>query len=72
MQSTKKHIYEELDKEDVMHIVKRDKEFEKRIKEIKSQKQGDSEGLLKAFLSIQYKFNLSFDYLAEQTMAQIH
>ena len=34
MQSTKKHIYEELDKEDVMHIVKRDKEFEKRIKEI--------------------------------------
>jgi hypothetical protein len=34
MQSTKKHINEELDKEDVMQIVKRDKEFEKRIKEI--------------------------------------
>ena len=48
------------------------KEMDERIKKIKSQKQGDSEGLLKAFLSIQYKFNLSFDYLAEQTMAQIH
>lgn len=34
MQSKKKHINEELDKEDVMQIVKRDKEFEKRIKEI--------------------------------------
>ena len=34
MQSTKKHINEELDKEDVIQIVKRDKEFEKRIKEI--------------------------------------
>ena len=48
------------------------KEMDERIKNIKSQKKGDSEGLLKAFLSIQYKFNLSFDYLAEQTMAQIH
>ena len=47
------------------------KRMEERIKKIKSQKPGDSDGLLKAFLSIQYKFNLSFDYLAEQTVAQI-
>jgi hypothetical protein len=46
--------------------------MEEKIKQIKSQKPGDSEGLLKSFLSIQYKFNLSFDYLAEQTLAQIH
>lgn len=48
------------------------KRMEEKIKQIKSQKPGDSEGLLKSFLSIQYKFNLSFDYLAEQTLAQIH
>ena len=46
--------------------------MEKKIKKIKAQKPGDSDGLLKAFLTIQYKFNLSFDYLAEQTLAQIH
>ena len=45
--------------------------MEEKIKKIKSQKPGDSEALLKTFLSIQYSFNLSFDYLAEQTMAQI-
>lgn len=48
------------------------KEMEEKIKKIKAQKPGDSDGLLKAFLTIQYKFNLSFDYLAEQTLAQIH
>ena len=47
------------------------KKMEEKIKRIKSQKPGDSEGLLKSFLTIQYKFNLSFDYLAEQTLAQI-
>lgn len=47
------------------------KEMEEKIKKIKSQKPGDSEALLKTFLSIQYSFKLSFDYLAEQTMAQI-
>ena len=47
------------------------KKMEEKIKKIKSQKTGDSEGLLKSFLTIQYKFNLSFEYLAEQTMAQI-
>ena len=47
------------------------KKMEAKIKRIKSQKPGDSEGLLKSFLTIQYKFNLSFDYLAEQTLAQI-
>ena len=47
------------------------KKMDERIRKIKSQKPGDSEGLIKSFLTIQYKFNLSFDYLAEQTMAQI-
>ena len=47
------------------------KKMDEKIKKIKSQKPGDSEGLIKTFLSIQYKFNLSFDYLAEQTLAQI-
>lgn len=47
------------------------KKMDEKIKKIKAQKPGDSEALLKSFLSIQYKFNLSFDYLAEQTLAQI-
>lgn len=47
------------------------KKMEEKIKQIKSQKPGDSDSLLKSFLTIQYKFNLSFDYLAEQTLAQI-
>lgn len=47
------------------------KKMDEKIKKIKTQKPGDSEGLIKSFLTIQYKFNLSFDYLAEQTMAQI-
>ena len=47
------------------------KKMEEKIKNIKTQKPGDSEALLKSFLTIQYKFNLSFDYLAEQTLAQI-
>ena len=48
------------------------KKMEEKIKKIKAQAPGDSEGLLNSFLSIQYAFNLSFEYLAEQTMAQIH
>ena len=47
------------------------KKIDERIKKIKAQKPGDSDGLIKSFLTIQYKFNLSFDYLAEQTLAQI-
>ena len=47
------------------------KKMDEKIKKIKAQKPGDSDGLLKSFLTIQYKFNLSFDYLAEQTLAQI-
>lgn len=47
------------------------KKMEDKIKKIKSQRPGDSDSLIKTFLSIQYKFNLSFDYLAEQTLAQI-
>lgn len=47
------------------------KKMEDKIKKIKAQKPGDSDSLLKSFLTIQYKFNLSFEYLVEQTMAQI-
>ena len=47
------------------------KKMEEKIKKIKAQKPGDSDSLLKSFLTIQYEFNLSFDYLAEQTLAQI-
>lgn len=47
------------------------KKMEEKIKNIKAQKPGDSDSLLKSFLTIQYKFHLSFDYLAEQTLAQI-
>ena len=47
------------------------KKMDEKIKKIKSQSPGDSEALLKSFLSIQYSFNLSFEYLAEQTVAQI-
>ena len=45
--------------------------MDEKIKKLKAQRPGDGDGILKAFLSIQYKFNLSFEYLAEQTMAQI-
>ena len=34
MQNKKQYIKEEFDRDDVMQIAKRDKEFEKRIKEI--------------------------------------
>jgi len=34
MKNCKKHIREEFDRDDVMQLIKRDKEFEKRIKEI--------------------------------------
>lgn len=34
MENCKKHIREEFDRDDVMQLIKRDKEFEKRIKEI--------------------------------------
>lgn len=47
------------------------KKMEEKIKSIRSQKSGDSESLLKAFLTIQYSFDISFDYLANQTLVQI-
>lgn len=59
------------DSEDERQFYLAQKKMEEKIKTIKSQKPGDSDALLKSFLTIQYKFNLSFDYLAEQTVAQI-
>lgn len=48
-------------------------ELEEKIKKIKENKDGDREGLLKSMLSITYSFpSLTFDYLFNQTMAQIH
>lgn len=47
-------------------------EREEKIKRIKASKNGDKDGLIKAFLAITYAFpSLTFDYLFNQTMAQI-
>ena len=50
-------------------------EMERRIKKIKQQNanKGDDDGILKSMLAITYSFpSLSFDYLFDQTLAQIH
>jgi hypothetical protein len=48
------------------------KAAEEKIKKIKSQKEGDANALAKIMLSITYAFpSLTFDYLYNQTMAQI-
>lgn len=48
------------------------KAAEDKIKKVKSSKQGDEDGLSKMMLTINYKFpGLSFDYLFNQTLAQI-
>jgi len=45
---------------------------EEKIRKIRSQVQGDSDGLIKSMLSITYAFpSMTIDYLWEQTMAQI-
>ena len=59
------------DSEDERQFYLAQKEMEEKIKKIKAQAPGDSEALIKSFLTITYVFNLSFDYLADQTMAQI-
>ena len=47
-------------------------EQEARIRKIKSQNDTDKDGLMKAFVAIVYAFpSLDFDYLFDQTMAQI-
>lgn len=47
-------------------------EQEEKIRRIRSSGNQDKEGLMKAFLAITYAFpSLTFDYLFEQTMAQI-
>ena len=47
--------------------------MEEKINRIKSSsnKKDSNEYLLKTFLTIKYKFNFSFEYLFEQTLAQI-
>ena len=50
-------------------------EMERRIKKIKQQNanKGEDDGILKSMLAITYSFpSLSFDYLFDQTLAQIH
>jgi hypothetical protein len=51
-------------------------EFERKINKIRqdadSNKAGDEEGIIKSFLTIIYSFpSLTFDYLFNQTLAQI-
>lgn len=49
------------------------KEFEKQVSKIKNKTGGDNEHLLKILLTISYEIPaLTFDYLFNQTMAQIH
>ena len=59
------------DSEDERQFYLSQKKMEEKIKKIKTQAPGDNETLIKSFLTIIYAFNLSFDYLADQTMAQI-
>ena len=48
------------------------KKNEDRIRALKKKKESDREGLIKSFLAITYAFpSLTFDYLFNQTMAQI-
>lgn len=50
-------------------------EMERRIRKIKQQNanKGDDNGIIKSMLAITYSFpSLSFDYLFDQTLAQIH
>jgi hypothetical protein len=48
------------------------KAAEEKIKKIKASSGGDQDSLIKCMLSIVYSFpSLTFDYLFEQTMAQI-
>lgn len=49
------------------------KEFEQQVNKIKGKSGGDNEQLLKIILTITYEIpSLTFDYLLNQTMAQIH
>ena len=50
-------------------------EMERRIKKIKQNNatKGEDNGILKSMLAITYSFpSISFDYLFDQTLAQIH
>ena len=58
--------------EEARKIYLAQKANEEKIRKIRAQKQGQGDELMKSLLSITYKFpSLSFDYLFNQTMAQI-
>jgi len=60
------------DSEEARQFYLAQKAAEEKIKKIKSQKEGDANALAKIMLSITYAFpSLTFDYLYNQTMAQI-
>ena len=60
------------DSEEARQLYLAQQEREEKIRKIKSQGNQDKEGLMKAFLAITYAFpSLTFDYLFDQTMAQI-
>jgi len=58
---------------EIQAMLLKQQETEEKIKKIKAQKESDADGLSKVILSITYSFpSLTFDYLLDQTMAQIH
>lgn len=60
------------DSEEARKLYLAQQEQEEKIRKIKSRGNQDKEGLMKAFLAITYAFpSLNFDYLFDQTMAQI-
>jgi len=60
------------DSEEAKQFYLAQKANEERIKQIKSQREGDADALSKIMLSITYAFpSFTFDYLYNQTMAQI-
>lgn len=64
------------DSPEAREFYKKQKEMEDKIRKIKSEntnKKQDTKGVMKNMLAITYSFpSLSFDYLFDQTMAQIH
>lgn len=60
------------DSEEVRKFYMAQREQEEKIARIKQNRQGDKDGLAKILLSITYAFpSITFDYLCNQTMAQI-
>lgn len=60
------------DSEEARKLYLAQQEAEERIRKIKSKASNDKDGLMKGLLAITYAFpSLTFEYLFDQTMAQI-